>query len=139
MSIHFCHSFSHCNMYSYGRGLCISGRIYDQLQCMIILLSVSVLGFHNNGSSNTQGVTELDLDVALVIYICQGFFSAGKYWIILSVHSTYGLKLLFIRVNQHSVLKATLCFSEAHCAYWFSDTELHLLSLLPILCLQMLV
>lgn len=139
MCIHFCHSFSHCSMYSYGRGLCISGRIYNKLQCMIILHSDTVLGFHNNWSSNTQGVTELSLDVASVIYICQCFLSAGKYWFILSVCSTYGLKSLFIKVNQHSMLKATLCFSEAYYACWLSDTELPLLSPLPILCLQKLV
>lgn len=96
-------------MYSYGRGLCISGRIYYKRQCMTILHNGSMLGFHNNWSSNTQGVRELSLDVASVIYICQWFFSAEKYWIILTVCSTYGLKLLFVRVNQHSMLKATLC------------------------------
>lgn len=109
MCIHFCHSFSHCNMYSYGRELCISGIIYDKLQCMIILHSGSVLAFLSNWSSNTWGVTELNLDVALLIYICQCFFSGGKYWIILSVCSTYGLKFFFIRVDQHSMLKATVC------------------------------
>lgn len=140
MCIHFCHSFSHCHMYSYGRGLCIYGRIYGKLHCMIILHSGSMLDFHNNWSSNTRGVTELNLDVALVIYVCQWFFSRGKYWIILSVWSTYGLKPLFIRVNQHSMLKAALCvFQKLFYACWLSDTELHLSYPLPILCLQNLV
>lgn len=83
MCIHFCHSFSHCNMYSYGRGLCISGRIDDKVQCVIVLHSGSVLGFHSNWGSNTQGVTEINLDVTLVICICQWFFleeNTGLYY-----------------------------------------------------------
>lgn len=119
MCIHFCLSVNHCNMYSYGRGLCISGRIYDKVLCMISLHSGSVLGFHNNWSSNTQGVAELNLDVTLVICICQWFF----FWreILDYIIHLFHIGFKTFTYQSKPAEGHSLCFSEAYYTCWLSD------------------